>query len=212
MTAINVILADTHILTREGLKNFLNSDPRITVQGQAGCTADLLNLLDTKPCNISAIDISILEEGGTGLLPRLKEHHPGTSVLVTSIRNGEKSAVRAFRTGADGFVWKGQATSDFLDAIMTLSEGKKYIGRDLALKLSFYPESMHSASSEDLLSERELQVMKLIAAGLSMTDLARKLGIDIRTASTYRRRILAKLNLPTNAALIAYAIRENIVP
>ncbi|MCJ7680495.1 MAG: response regulator transcription factor [Candidatus Aminicenantes bacterium] len=211
METINVILADAYVMVREGLCRILCRDPRIAVQGEADNAEEFFHLLAERPCDVAVVDTSLFLRNGNDILPRLKKKHRRTAVLVTSSQSGENPAVRAFRLGADGYIWKGQATGDFLEAVLSLAGGHKFIGRELALRLSFNPKTLSGASAEDLLSERELQVLKLIAGGLSMTDIAGRLGIDIRTASTYRRRVLSKMNLPTNAALIAYALNEHLV-
>lgn len=206
-----VILADAFLLVQKGILGILDRTGKITVSAQVTDEGELLEALRTERCDVLILDYSISKAERLDILPRLKKKHPALPVLVTSVHPGEKPAVRAFHLGADGYLWKGQPAAEYAEAVLALASGKKFISQTIAECLSFHPEYLRRGTAEDILSGREFQVMKFIASGLSLTGIAGELHLDIRTVGTYRNRVLVKMNLPTNAALIAYALKENIV-
>ncbi|MEE9241415.1 MAG: response regulator transcription factor [bacterium] len=207
---IRILIADDHSVVREGLKRIIGSVRDMKVAGEAENAGEVFERIRTAGCDVVILDISMLGGDGLDVLKTLKEENPGVPVLIFSVHSEEKFAVPALRAGADGYLTKDCPPGNILTAIRRVHGGGKYISPSvaerLAVELRHGPENPH-----ETLSCRELQVMSLIGRGLTVTAVARELSISVKTVSTYRSRILEKLQLKSSAEIIFYAIRNELV-
>lgn len=204
-----ILIVDDHFAIREGLAQMLSSQFPGAVLSAAGQAHEALQQLATGRLDIVILDLNLPGRGGLDVIRELKDASPTTGVLVYTVHPEDQFGVRTLRAGADGYVTKDQAASDVIEAIQRILQGRRYISPRLAECLANYvstPEQPH-----DLLSDREMQILRLLAEGRKPTEIAAELHLSIKTVSTYRTRILEKLKLSSSADIIRYAIRHNLV-
>lgn len=160
--------------------------------------------------DIAIVDLNMPGRGGLDLIRLLKDASPSTAVLVYSVHPAEQFGVRSLRAGADGYVSKDTPASVLLDAVRRLRQGRRYITPELAERLADQLTRSSAAKPHDLLSDREMQILQLLAAGSTPSEIAAGLNLSIKTVSTYRARILQKLDLSSSAGIIRYAIRHKL--
>lgn len=208
---LKVLIADDHPLIRKGLAQILSGSVYVESVDEApdGCAA--LEAARKKRYDVVVLDISLPGKDGMEVLPELKAASPALPVLMLSIQPEEQYAVRAFRLGASGCLNKTSAPEELVEAIRTVARGGKYLSpkaKDLVLEsLSGDPK----ARPHDALSERETQVMLMIAKGSSVGEIADRLALSVKTVSTYRARLLEKLKLERTAQIVEYAYRHKLV-
>ncbi|TAK07172.1 response regulator transcription factor [bacterium] len=207
---IKVLIADDHAVVRQGLKQILSEQPDMNVLGEAGSIPELLDHVRKQKWDIVVLDISMPGRGGLDGLKELKQEQPKLPVLILSIHPEDQFAVRALKAGASGYLTKDSAPEELVQAIRKLLAGRKYIGPELAEKLATDLEANSAKARHETLSDREFQILRLIASGKSVTEIAQKLSLSVKTVSTYRARILEKMNMRTNAELMHYAIKHNL--
>lgn len=208
---INILIADDHSVVRRGIKQILSEEPDMQVLGEASNSDEILSQLYDKEWSLLILDITMPGKSGLDSLIEIKQRKPELKVLVLSMHPDEEIAVRSLKTGADGYLNKESAPDELIKAIRKIVSGGKYISNSLAesIILSINKESGKPAHEE--LSEREFQVLCLIASGNSLTQIAERLSLSIKTISTYRSRILEKMDLNSNVELTHYAIRNKLV-
>jgi DNA-binding NarL/FixJ family response regulator len=157
------------------------------------------------------LDISMPGMSGLEVLKQLKIEKPKLPVLVLSMHPEEQYAVRALRAGASGYLTKESAPDELITAIRKISQGRKYITSSLAERIAFEMEIDSEKPLHDILSDREYQVLRLIAAGKTIKQIAEELSLSIKTVSTYRTRIMEKMKMKTNAELMHYAIKHELL-
>ena len=182
-----------------------------SVFGAAGDAAEALRLVGSQNWDVAILDLNLPGRGGLELIRELKDAAPQMSILVYTVHPDEQFGVRALRAGADGYVTKDQPASSVIDAIRRIREGKRYIGPGLAESLANYVSGSGRAVSPDLLSDREMQILRALASGQSPTSIAAALNLSVKTVSTYRGRILDKLNLQSNAGLVRFALEHQLI-
>jgi DNA-binding NarL/FixJ family response regulator len=217
---IEVILCDDHALIRRGIRDTLSDAPDIRVIGEAGDYGELRQLFRTHtepgsgrhtPCDVLVLDINLPGRSGLDVLHALKEEGSPVKVLVVSMYPEDQYAIRALRAGAHGYVNKGGDPQLIVEAVRTVSQGRKYVTPEIAQMLV---RSLTEASTElphHKLSDRELQTLVMIASGKRLSDIAGELTLSPKTVSVYRARLLEKLQLANNAELTVYAIRNGLV-
>ena len=218
---IEVILCDDHALIRRGIRYTLSDAPDIRVVGEAGDYGELRSLMRTlqqqpgrdpgKPCDVLVLDINLPGRSGLDALHALKDEGSPIKVLVVSMYPEDQYAIRALRAGAYGYVNKGGDPQLLVQAVRTVSQGRKYVTPEIAQMLV---ESLTAPSTENphqKLSDRELQTLVMIASGKRLADIAEELTLSPKTVSVYRSRVLEKLALANNAELTVYAIRNGLV-
>lgn len=209
---INVALADDHKLFREGLKRLLTEGSGdIKVGGEAASKEELVSLLKSQPFDVLVLDMSMPGTAGLETLRTVKQDFKSLPVLVLSMYPEEQYAVRALKAGANGYMTKECATSQLVEAIKTISQGERYITPTVANLLATEISRNSNGPLHNSLSNRELEVLLLLSDGLAMKEIAEHLSISVKTASTYRTRILEKLALSTNADLVHYVIENRLV-
>ena len=208
---IKVFITDDHSLIREGLKKLLKDEMDIKVAGEAGNAKDTMEFVLKNNLDVLVLDINLPDKSGLDLLKELKEFKPELRVLILSMHPEDRFAMRVLRAGAYGYVTKESAGEELVKAIRKVYDGGKYVSAALAEKLVFEIQSGSDKPLHEMLSDREFQVFQLIAAGKTLAEIADGLSLAVTTISTYRARILEKLNLHSNAELIHYAITNKLL-
>lgn len=209
---IEVVLCDDHALVRRGIRQTLAEAVDIRVAGEASSYAEVREVLRTTPCDVLLLDIGLPGRSGLEVLSALTESASPIRVLVVSMFAEEQYAIRSLRAGAQGYVSKSGDPHELITATRTVAQGRKYVTPEVAQMLA---ESVSRPSSDNsahaALSDRELQTLVKIASGKRLSDIAEELMLSPKTVSVYRSRVLEKLQLPNNAAITVYAIRNNLV-
>jgi len=208
---IRMIIVDDHPIFREGLKKIISESHDIVIEDEVSTGMELLSRIKKNSYDIIILDISLPDMSGLEILGILQNEKKRPPVLIISMHPEEQYAVRALKTGAAGYLTKGSIPDELLTAIRRVSAGRKYISSALAEKLAADLNKRDEQPAHDKLSDREYQVMVMLASGKSTGEIARQLLLSLPTISTYRSRILQKINLKNNAELIHYAIKNNLV-
>ncbi|MEP7169119.1 MAG: response regulator transcription factor [Bacteroidota bacterium] len=206
-----VLVADDHEIVRKGIIQILREEfPRMTIT-EASDGTELIKKARSAKFDIIISDISMPGRSGLEALKQLKEEFPKIPVLILSMHSEDQFAIRVLKAGASAYLTKETASDELVKAVQILLSGKKYITPAVALKLSEIIDKDISKKPHELLSDREFEVMKLIAAGKTVSAIAKKLSISGSTVGTYRSRIFSKINMKTNAELIHYVIENNLL-
>ncbi len=208
---INVLIADDHALIREGLKKILNGEPDMTLVGEANNVVELFKVLERLAVNIVLLDISMPGESGLDALKELRQKYPRMPVLILSIHPEQRFAVRALKAGASGYIMKQSAVEELVQAIRKVVGGGKYVSASLAEQLATELDNESGKALHEALSDREFQVMRLIAAGKKSGDIAEELSVSLSTVNTYRSRIFEKMKMRSNVELTRYAIENGLI-
>jgi DNA-binding NarL/FixJ family response regulator len=208
---IRIVIADDHAIVRRGLRQLVSEESDITVVGEATNAQELLTLLRQHACDALLLDISMPGRTGLEILRELRQEHPRLPILLLTMHPEEQFAVRALRAGAAAYLTKETAPEDLVVAIRKVIRGGRYITPSLAEKLAADLADGTERPRHEALSEREHQVLRLLGAGRSVTQIADELCLSVKTISTYRARILEKMGMKTNAELIHYAIKNQLV-
>ncbi len=208
---IKILIADDHAIVREGLKQILAETPDMIVADEASNGQELIAKMEKSEVDVVLLDISMPGRNGIEVLKQLKAERPRVSVLILSMYSEEQYAMRALRAGASGYLTKESAPDELIEAIRRVSKGRKYISPSVAEKLAVNLEPGTEKPPHEILSDREYQVMCMIASGKTVKEIGDELQLSVKTISTYRSRILEKLDLRNNAALTHYAIQNRLV-
>lgn len=208
---IEVLIADDHVLIREGLKKILNSEPDMHVAGEASNVVELFAALERLAVSVILLDITMPGESGLDALKELRQRHPDLPVLILSFHPEHRFAVRALKGGAAGYLTKESAAEEVVQAVRKISGGGKYVSSSLAELLATELDSGSSKPLHETLSDREFQVLRLIAAGKKSSDIAEELSVSVNTVNTYRMRILEKMRMESNVDLSRYAVEHGLI-
>jgi len=208
---IKVVVVDDHAVVREGLKRIVSESGGMVVSGEAADGQEAMRLIKSEPCDVVLLDISMPNKSGLDVLKELHAESPRLPVLVLSMHPEDQYAVRVLRAGAAGYVTKESAPAKLVQAIRKVVRGGKYVSPSLAERLVFDLGTDTKKAPHELLSDREYQVLCLIASGKTVTQIGELLVLSVKTISTYRVRILEKLQMKNNAELTRYAIKEGLV-
>lgn len=207
---IKLLLADDHPVVREGLRRVVAGSPDIVVVGEAATADELLGQVDRVGPEVVLLDISMPGPGLFEVLRALRDRRPAIRTLVLSVHPEGQYAVRALKAGAAGYLTKDQAPQELLVAIRRVHGGGRYLSQALGEKLALGRSSGEETAPHEQLSDREFEVLRLLGAGSSVGDIARRLSLSPKTVSTYRARILAKLKVKGTAGLIRYAVEQDV--
>ncbi len=208
---IRVLIADDHAVVRQGLKQILGDTPEMLVAGEAANGQEVLDRVRAETWDVVVLDISMPDRSGLDILKQLRSERPKLPVLVLSMYSEDQYAIRVLKAGASGYMTKDSAADELVKAIRKVVSGGRYVSPLLAEKLAFGIGDDLSRLPHEALSDREFQVLRMIAAGKSVKEIAAELSLSVKTVSTYRARLLEKMNLGTNAELIHYAIQNNLI-
>lgn len=208
---IKILIIDDHEVVRDGVKKIFEEQPGAAAFGEAGTAQEALRLAREEEWDVSILDLSLGDRSGLEVLKELKQIRPRLPVLILSMHSEEQYARRAFRAGAAGYVTKDTPRAELAKAIDKVMKGGKYVTASLAEKLVFSFDRNFQLSPHETLSDREFQVMRLIASGKTVGEIAELLSLSTKTISTYRARILEKMEMKNNAELTYYAIHNHLV-
>jgi two-component system invasion response regulator UvrY len=208
---IRILIADDHPIVRAGLKQVIADAPDMTVAAEAADGHEVLAKVREAEFNVVLLDLSIPGLSGLDVLKQLKSEKPGLRVLVLSVHPEEQYAVRVLRAGASGYVTKASAPEQLIAAIRKVHQGRKYVSASLAERLAQQLDPESATLPHESLSDREYQVLCLLASGKTVTEIGAELALSVKTVSTYRSRILEKMAMKSNAELTHYAIQNRLV-
>ncbi len=208
---IKVLIADDHPIVRAGIKQIFDEIDDIRVAGEVENGNQVLEKVRCNQYDVVLLDISMPRLNGIEVLKILRREFPKVHVLILSMHPEEVYAVRSLKAGAAGYLTKGSAPTELISAIRKVSRGGKYVTAEVAERLAFNINSFDRDHPHEALSDREYQVMRLIACGKTVMEIAEELYLSDRTISTYRYRILEKMGMKKNVEIIHYAIKNNLV-
>lgn len=208
---INIIIADDHEIVRAGLKQIISDSKDLLVKGEARDGQELLEKVREDDYDVILLDIKMPGRSGLEILKQLKVECADIPVLVLSMHPEDQYAVRTIKAGASGYLTKETAGEKLIEAIKKVHKGGKYISPSLAEKLADSIATDRDKPLHEYLTDREFQVVCLIASGKTVTEIAKDLFLSVKTISTYRQRILEKMNMKNNAELTHYVINNNLL-
>jgi two-component system invasion response regulator UvrY len=208
---MKILIADDHPIVREGLKQCIKTLDEVRLIDEAVDGNDAWTKIKDGCYDLVILDVSMPGMSGLDVLQKIKERNLQTNILMLSVHPQEQYAVHAFRLGASGYISKDNAFEELIIAIKKIASGGKYIGKAFAEKLVFNGFDSDEKLPHEKLSEREFQVMVMLAKGKSVTEIAKEVYISDKTISTYRTRILKKMGFKKNAELTIYAIKNNLI-
>jgi DNA-binding NarL/FixJ family response regulator len=208
---IRIVIADDHAIVRRGLKQIVDEEPDLQVIGEAADAAEVLGLLRRDDADVLVLDINMPGRSGLEVLSDVKQRWPKLPVLVLSVHPEEQYAMRVLKAGAAGYLTKDSAPDELVRALRKVHAGGKYVSPALAERLASALQPDSELPPHERLTDREYQVLCLIGSGKTVSEIADQLALSVKTISTYRARLLEKMNLKTNAELTHYAIRNRLV-
>lgn len=207
---IRIIIVDDHAIVRHGLKQLLAFAPDIGVVGEAGGGEELQQALGWTDCDVVLLDMNMPGLAGVELIKRIRDTHPDVAILILSMHAEGQIASRALKAGASGYLTKDSEPEILIGAIRKVAHGGRFIDAALVETLVFDHDPVSSAPHEGL-SERELQVFLMLAAGKTISEIASALFLSIKTVSTHKFRLMRKMNFQTSTDLVRYAIRHRLI-
>lgn len=208
---IRIAIADDHPIVRRGLRHLVEHDCEVVAEADSGDA--IIALAAGCDCDVFVIDLAMPGPGGLTVLKTLRALRPDVPVLVLSVSPEDQFALRAIKAGAAGYLTKRSAPDELIEAITRIASGGLYvspaIGRQMTEEMMRPPQRTGAPSNR--LSDREFEVLSMFAAGESVTAIGARLGLSVKTVSTYRQRLMVKLDLPNTAALIRFALEHRIL-
>ncbi|MEZ4798557.1 MAG: response regulator transcription factor [Flavobacteriales bacterium] len=204
------LLADDHLLLRQGLIRIIKERWQDAQGFEASNDTEVFQLIDKHDYAFIILDISMPGRGGLEILKQIKSQGIAAPVLVLSMHPEEQYAIRVLKAGASGYLHKDSAPEELINALEKILSGRKYVTATVAERLAELAELNHTNEGHELLSDRELEVLQLIASGSTVGEVAEQLSLSVNTISTYRSRILEKLRLQNNSEMTRYAIDNGL--
>jgi len=205
------LIADDHSVVRRGLKQILlEAFPSALIQ-EVTNSEDLYNRVRLEEWDVVISDISMPGRSGLEILQQVRQNHPKLPFLILSVHSEDQYAIRVLKAGASGYLNKESAPEELVRAVNQLLLGKKFITPSVAEKLATTLDQDSEKMPHEYLSDREFEVFKLLASGKAVSEIAEKIFLSVTTVSTYRARIMTKMNLKTNADLTLYAIEHKLL-
>jgi DNA-binding NarL/FixJ family response regulator len=205
-----VLIADDHALVRDGLRHILRSASGLEVAGEASDGATTIAMIRATAADVLVLDLSMPGRNGVELLKQIKDEKPALRILVLTMHAEQQYAVRAFKAGASGYLTKESASAELVTAVSKVAAGGVYVSLAMAERLA---QSLNEPADDlphQRLSDREFEVFRRIAAGETITQIAQALSVSAKTVSTYKTRILEKMQMPHETALVRYAMRHKL--
>lgn len=208
---IKILIADDHAVVRQGLRQIVNADYQLEIAGEVQNGAELLDFVRKKTVDVIVLDISMPGKNGLETLKELKRDYPFLPVIILSMYPEDQYAVRVLKAGASGYMTKESAPEELVKAIKKAFKGGKYISPQVADLLAGYIETKTPDEPHKSLSDREFEVFIMLATGKTVGQISGDLNLSVKTVSTYRTRILEKMQMATNADLIRYALDFRLI-
>jgi two-component system, NarL family, response regulator NreC len=209
--SVRVLIVDDHAVVRSGLRLLLNAEEDIEAVGEAGSAREAIFEARALKPDMILLDVVMPDENGLEAVPQLLHEHPEAKVLVLSMQDDARYVREAFSVGASGYVLKEAADSELVAAIREVARGGRYINPELGARLVAADTDAQRRAEEDPLSDREREVLRLLALGHTNQEIARQLYISVRTAETHRAHIMQKLRLESRAELVRYALAQGLL-
>ena len=206
-----VLIADDHALVRRGLAELLREMDDLRVVGEAASGDDLLRAVRDVPADVVVMDMNMPGPSGLDLVKSVRAEFPDLPLLVLSAHPEDQYAVRVVRAGATGYLTKESAEADLVDAVRRVAGGRRYLSQALAESILDALDTDPDADPHVALSDREYQVLRLLASGLTVGGIAERLSLSVKTVSTYRTRLLQKMGMTSNAEVTRYALENGLV-
>lgn len=208
---LRIAVADDHEIIRSGLMMLIDQHKEMQVEAQASSYTELILLLEQEDFHLLILDLNLGDKNGLDSIENVSKLFPALPILVLSTYPEEPYAVQAFKAGASGYLNKAVISDELIKAILKITQGKKYISESLAENLAYgFSLDKSSKNPIELLSKREFEILALIASGQAYKEIADKLNLSPKTVSTYRTRILEKLNLQNTSQLLRFAYEHDI--
>ncbi|MEW6555050.1 MAG: response regulator transcription factor [Actinomycetota bacterium] len=208
---MRVLIVDDHPVVRKGLLQILADEPDVTVAVEAESATRMLELVGEEHWDIVILDITLPDRSGLEALKDLKAMKPALPVLILSMHPEDQYAMRVLKAGASGYMNKDSASEELVNAMRKVLGGGKYVSPSMAEKLATAIGSDYERPAHENLSDREFQVMCLIASGRRLKEVAEELCLSVKTVSTYRARVLEKMGMENNAEMTYYAIKNGLI-
>jgi two-component system, NarL family, invasion response regulator UvrY len=205
-----ILLVDDHPLLRRGLRDLLSTAPDIHIVAEAGRSEEVLPALSAHPCDLVLLDLSLPGRGGLEVLKDIRAAVPSVRVLVVSTYAEAQYAVRAMRAGAAGYVNKSSEPETLIDAVRSVMRTGRYVSEAVGAILADFAEHGDRDLAHEQLSDREHQVLRLLTAGKTISEIAAELSLSVKTVSTYRARLVEKLGVRTTTDLVKYSIEHKL--
>lgn len=210
-SAMRILVADDHAVVRRGVRDMLGEEFPNAIFGDAANAQETLDQTWKEPWDLILLDISMPGRSGLDVLRDLKTARPGTPILVQSMHAEAQFAVRVLKAGAAGYLTKDSLPEDLIHAVKKVLAGGRYVSPSLAEHLAGFLTAERGRPAHELLSDREFQVLRKLAAGRTVKEIGAELSLSIKTISTYRTRLLDKLDLRSNAEIAIYAEQEGLL-
>ncbi|MCA8204657.1 response regulator transcription factor [Burkholderia sp. AU33545] len=207
---IRVLIADDHALVREGLRHILQSANGFEVVGEAHDGASTIALMRDTDADVLVLDLSMPGRNGVELIKQVKDEKPGLHILVLTMHAEQQYAVRAFRAGASGYMTKESASAELVAALSKIAAGGVYVSLTMAEQFAQSLNEPTDLLPHQRLSDREFDVFRRVTIGESISEIAQALCVSVKTVSTYKTRILEKMQMPNDTALVRYAMRHKL--
>jgi len=211
MTPTRVLIVDDHAVVRSGLKLVLDADEGIEPVGEAGTARDAIFEARALKPDVILLDVAMPDQSGLEIIPTLLHENPETKILILSMQDDPRYVHEAFDAGASGYVLKEAADSEVVAAVREVAGGGRYVDPELGARLVAAESAERRRAEEDPLSEREGEVLRLLALGHTNQEIAKQLYISVRTAETHRAHIMQKLHLSSRAELVRYALDRGLL-
>jgi two-component system, NarL family, invasion response regulator UvrY len=208
---MHILIADDHAVVRRGLKDILADALPGARFSEAGCGTEVLSLLAASQVGVLVLDINMPGRSGLDILREIKSNYPRLPVIILSVHSEDEYAMRCLRAGAAAYITKDSAPEELAQAIKKILGGGHYVSPRLADKLVSWLDQSTDNPPHESLSDREHEVMRKIASGVPLTEIADQLDVSVKTVSTYRARILEKMNMKSNAEITRYAMTHQLI-
>lgn len=208
---IRLLVADDHAIVRRGLREILSEAHDLSVAGEAATRDEVLAKVGERGLDAVILDLSLPGGNGLDLLAEVKHRRPDLPVLILTVHPEDQYALRALRAGAAGYLTKESAPEQLVEAVRKIVRGGKYVSATVAERLASSLGPDAARAPHEALSDREYEVLRMLASGKTVSEVAAELSLSVKTVSTYRTRILEKMGMRTNAELTHYAIKNQLV-